>query len=383
MTTEKLNMATGRAATLGAAVLALVGFCGPAANAALLIEEGFPAGGASPAANEYKSDPASVTGANLGVADGDSILFQGPSGAVGFDEGEVWDEMVGVAQHVYPRVLDTGLNYTDSQGNVLDTTEGAVDWHRDTGATGPKLASRATNLPVGDINQLPPIGYFSALMQFTAGLAGQVELHQLNREFLFGFDAAGHVQVATQGAGEGGPVSGADVFAADTIHLVFGRIVNGGTDSVSIWVDPADLTDPMAGPASLTSSAFGAGWVVNPIYTIDALHVSADVFESTQFIFDEIRVGETAADVLPLVPVSSIHIVETSRVADQVEIVSTATTMGAVNPEYTVDPLTDEPGWLAIGVFSNSFLTGTNTTTFDVPVTNAPMIQYRVRQTSP
>ena len=303
MTTRKPGMMKGSATATAVAVSILVAICGTAANASLLIEEGFPAGGASPAAGQYQSDPDSVTGANGGVADGDSILFQGPSGAVGFNAGVVWDESVGVASFVYPRVLDTGLDYTDGLGNTLNTTTGAADWHRNTGGPSLKIATRATNLPVGAGNELPGTAYFSALMQFTPGLTGQIELHQLNREFVFGFDTSGHVQVATQGAGVGGPVAGAGIFAANTTHLVFGLISDGAPDSVSIWVNPADLADPTAGPASLTSSAFGSGWVINSSYTIDALHLAANVGGGDQFIFDEIRVGETAADVLPFTPV--------------------------------------------------------------------------------
>ena len=303
MTTQELSMMKGSATMAAVAVSTLMMICGPAASASLLLEEGFPAGGASPAAGQYTSDPDSVTGANGGVADGDSILFQGPSGAVGFNAGVEWDEMVGVASFVYPRVLDTGLDYTDGLGNTLNTTVGAADWHRDTGGPSLKIATRATNLPIGAGNELPSTAYFSALMQFTPGLAGQVELHQLNREFVFGFDASGHVQVATQGAGAGGPVAGTGVFSAATTHLVFGQISDGGSDSVSIWVNPADLADPMAGAASLTTSAFGSGWVINASYTIDALHLAATVGAGDQFIFDEVRVGETAADVLPYTPI--------------------------------------------------------------------------------
>ena len=385
MTTQARSRMSGT--IVGLAASTLTGLCGPAAYAVLLIEEGFPAGGASPAAGEYASDPDSLTGANGGVPDGDSILFQGPAGAAGFDASDVWDEMVGVAQHVYPRVLDAGLNYTDSRGNQLTTAGGAVDWHRDTApGAGPKLASRNTNLPVGAGDELPEAAFFSALMQFTSGLSGQVEFHQLNRAFVFGFDAGGRVQVATQGAGEGGPVAGVDVFAAGTTHLVFGVISNGPADSVSIWVNPADLSDPMAGAASLTSSAFGSGWVVNPSYTIDALHLTADLAGGDQYIFDEVRVGETAGDVLPYTPpqveVPTLGIVDYVQDAGSVEIKSTGTNTWTVNPEYTIDPLTGEPGWLAIGAFSNRYLDGTNTSTFDVPVPGAPMLQYRVRLTS-
>ena len=299
MTAQVTHSMISKLLGAGLVGLTLITLLGSAANAALLIEEGFAAGGASPAASEYQSDPASTTGKN-----NDSIVDQGPGGAVGFNAGVLWTEAVGVGSIAYPEALDTGLEYTDTEGSRLNTTAGAADWHRDTLNSSLKVTKRVTNLPVGAGSELPAVAYFSALMQFTSGLKGQIELHQLNRELIIGFDTSGHIQVAVQGSGSGGPVAGTTVFAAGTTHLVFGQISNGSPDAISIWVDPTDMSNPMGDTVALTSSAFGSGWVVNPSYTVDALHLTANLVGGDQFIFDEIRLGETAEDVLPYTPVT-------------------------------------------------------------------------------
>ena len=264
---------------------------------ALLIEEGFPAGGASPTASQYRSDPDSTNGTN-----NDAITGQGPAGAIGFDAGVNWTSSAAAAT-VYPKVLDTGLSYTDGMGQQLRTSVGAVDWHRVSGSIFDKQSDRVTNLT----GSLPNTGYFSALMQFTSGTNGQVEFLQHNgsggnaRSFVFGFDTAGHVRAATESSGTVEAV-GATVFAANMPYLLFGEIVNDGTnDDVRIWVNPADLTNPMAGGAEIVSTNIGSGWVgANSSYTIRELGLFAAPPAGGQFIFDEVRVGETFADVLPL-----------------------------------------------------------------------------------
>jgi len=85
----------------------------------------------------------------------------------------------------------------------------------------------------------------------------------------------------------------------------------------------------------------------------------------------------------PAAPAPDVEIAEYTQTSDAVEIKSTGNSAWAVTPEYTDDPVTGEAGWMVVGVFSNSYLSGTNTTTFDVPVTNAPTLQYRIRQTEP
>ena len=78
-----------------------------------------------------------------------------------------------------------------------------------------------------------------------------------------------------------------------------------------------------------------------------------------------------------------VAITEYVQAADSVEIRSTGNSTWSIHPEYTVNLVVGEPGWTAVGVFSNSYLSGTNTTTFDIPVTDAPTLQYRIRQTDP
>ena len=147
----------------------LVGLACQSGLAATLIYEGFEAGGAAPGPGQYQSAPTSTNG-----VDNDSIRGQGPA-TVGFNAGDNWSGD-GVASFVYPRVLGTGLNYTDTLGNTLNTAEGAVDWHRDSSGTFTKRETRSTNLSP----QLPEQGYFSALFQFTDGAPAEIELTQHN-----------------------------------------------------------------------------------------------------------------------------------------------------------------------------------------------------------
>ncbi len=266
---------------------------------ATFIYEGFPAGGEFPAAGQYQSAPVSTNGVN-----NDSIQGQGPAG-VGFDSGVNWSEDP-VASTIYPQVLGAGLNYADTLGNTLNTVGGAMDWHRVSGSPFTKRESRATNLsPV-----LPNTGYFSALLKFTDGTFGQVELEQHNgsggndRDLYFGFNASGNLVAGTQNDGNNNnnkALVGSNVFSADSTYLLFGEVVNDGVeDDLRIWINPDDLSDPTAGTPEIDSTNAGSAWVGNnPSYTIRDLHLFANTTAGSQFVFDEIRVGDTAADVLP------------------------------------------------------------------------------------
>ena len=79
----------------------------------------------------------------------------------------------------------------------------------------------------------------------------------------------------------------------------------------------------------------------------------------------------------------TVAIAEYVQTSSTVELKSTGNSTWSVHPEYSEDPVVGEAGWNAVGAFANSYLSGTNTTTFDIPVTNAPTLHYRVRQTDP
>jgi hypothetical protein len=287
-------------------VVASIG--GPAA-AATLIYEGFSAGGTAPVgAGQYVSQPASTTGQN-----NNSLIGQGPA-ATGFNAGTNWALGDAVSSAVYPRVLDAGLNYTDTSGNTLNTQAGAADWHRAQGsaASGTKRTSRNTNLSPS----LPNTGYFSALMQFTPGIAGRVELQQHDggggnpREFFFGFNGTGSLIAGTSNdtnVANNVTITG-PTFAPNNTYLIFGELVNDAVDdNLRIWVNPADLSDPTAGPPTLASLDIGSGWVGgNASFTIRQLRLFSDTPTDSQFIFDEIRVGDSIGDVLPFTAAAAV-----------------------------------------------------------------------------
>ncbi len=284
------------------AVIIGAAFFSSASDAATFLYEGFPAGGTTPAAGEYQSAPVSTNG-----VDNDSIQGQGPASGIGFNAGANWAGSP-VASVIYPRVLNTGLSYTDTMGNTLITTDGAVDWHRGTSTnTDSKRETRATNLSPS----LPNTAYFSGLFQFTSGKFGQFELTQDqtgggdSRDLFFGFNSSGNVVAGTQGQSNpanNATVTSASSFTAGQTYLLFGEIVNNGSDDVlSLWINPSDLSDPTADIPVFDSLDIGAGWVGgNPNFTIRELSFYAGTSQNSQFIFDEIRVGDSAADVLPI-----------------------------------------------------------------------------------
>lgn len=280
------------------AAIALLSIASTQSQAVLLLEEGFAAGGATPAANQYQSDPDSTNG-----VDGDSLTAQGPAGSAGFNAGDNWTVETGnaaVASVVFPRVLDNGLGYTDSLGNQLVTTDGAADWHRDnsTGTTSKRI-TRVTNL----VPSLPEVGYFSALVQFTDGTGGQIELRTASntntssRTFFVGFDSDGNAV-----AGTGNTVrQTATVFAADQTYLLFGELTNDGTqDNLRLWLNPSDLSNPTLDAPILNEGNIGSGWVgSNPIFTIRDMSLFSETSQFSQFIFDEIRLASTPGEALP------------------------------------------------------------------------------------
>jgi hypothetical protein len=145
---------------------------------------------------------------------------------------------------------------------------------------------------------------------------------------------------------------------------------------------------PAVDPGSVT--VFDACGSVNVIHVSDQSDggIDPETITRTYRAFDEtgnsadcqqtILVGSSEAGPPPVV-----IIVEMNLGGSAVEIKSTGTNTWSVNPEFTVDPLLGNPGWSAIGSFSNAFDSGTNTTVFELPATNPPPLQFRVRQSFP
>jgi len=289
------------------------------AEAVLYIYEGFSAGGLTPGAGQYQTTPNSTNG-----TDNNSLVNQGPA-TTGFSAGTNWAlatatptaGTTAVAAGIYPQALSTGLNYSDTLNNSLVTSMGSADWHRTSGASATnKRISRATNLTP----TLASTGYFSVLMQYTAGLGGRVELFQADgsngssRSLFFGFNDAGNLIAGTSvDGGSTNIVTSANTFAADATYLIFGEVVDDAVnDDIRVWLNPIDLSDPTAGVPILTSANIGTGWVANNAsFTIRQMRLLAmpDV-TGDQVIFDEIRVGSTIGEVLPFNTAPSVAVPE-------------------------------------------------------------------------
>jgi len=181
------------------------------AQADFMLYDGFAAGGSTPGVGEYQSDPATTTGNN-----NDSLLGQAPV-LTGFDAVDVWITNDGYSTDLYPRINDTGLGYTDSNGKKLLTLPGECDFSSGS-SSGTKTFARTTNIS----GALPNAGiFFSALMQFGTGSGGMMRWTQglgqtYQRDHYVGFTTNGTIYVGVDAALS----EGTTVYSADTPHLV-------------------------------------------------------------------------------------------------------------------------------------------------------------------
>jgi len=264
------------------------------ASGALLLEDGFAAGGATPGAGQYQSSPASTNG-----TDNDGLIGQGP-GLTGFTSGLNWSPGGGTqgqyANVVYPRVNDSGLDYAAGLDQLI-TSDGSAEIFRSSTSsnTGDKGASRLTNLAG---QALPNEGiYVSALFQFTAGTGGGIALTQglaetNERDLVLGIDATGNAFVR-----EGANLHTATgVLAAGTNHMLVARFFENNL--ADLWINPVDLTSEggnMPALDNVTISYVGN----NATYSLDQMKLLAATSQGSSFIFDEVRVGTSWDDVTP------------------------------------------------------------------------------------
>lgn len=268
------------------------------AFATLLAYDGFLAGGSNPSATEYQSEPASTNGAN-----NDALHGQAPA-RLGFSTANAWFNQDNVALSVYPRINSTGLTWTDSQGQSLITNEGAAEIFRTgTNSTNQAKGVRRNAIPT---TGTPPTGglgetfYMSGLMQFSAGTAGTmrwvVGSGQTSgpREHFIGFNATGNLIAGTDATFG----TSAEVFAADTTHLLIARFHDGGQGNrtVEVWANPENLTNPGNADYTFAADHFQG-------HDLSALRLLAQTGMSVQnpsFIFDEARLGYSFDSVAPI-----------------------------------------------------------------------------------
>ena len=274
-------------------VLAMAG----GARAALLAYDGFAGGGAAPGAGQYRTTPDSTNGTN-----NNSLVNQGPALSPGFSGGDDWSAVGGgMASFTYFRAGGGGLGYTDTAGNVLDTTAGQVTIFRDSpGSYTHKRIIRSSN----DSGLKPETMYFSGLIEFDDGIAGYIQTKWGDKTTIgIGFGSTGTVLVnkATANMGTGGS------FAANTTHLIVGKIQNDGAgvgrDSVTVYVDPV-LTSEGVNAAVLTGVDLGSSEYVpnDASYPLGAITLGGHSIENKTVQYDEFRVGTDWADVVPFTP---------------------------------------------------------------------------------
>ena len=275
-------------------------------QAEMKIYDGFAAGGSTPATGQYVSDPATTTGSN-----NDSILGQDPV-LTGFDAGDQWISGDSVSTDLYPRIDDTGLEYTDGNGNKLLTNPGGLDISSGS-SNGDFEVRRPTNIS----GALPNAGiFFSAIIQFGEGSAGMVRWTQglgqtFQRDHYIGFTTNGTLRVGVY-ASNSVDHEGTTVYSPDTPHLVVVKWYE--TNSAGIWIDPLDISDLASEPRTVTYEDLS--YVGNnSSYSLDYLKVKVNAMPGSSFQVDEIRFATTWLEVLPIFTPGG-PLIETKPVSD-------------------------------------------------------------------
>ncbi|MEX0653462.1 MAG: PEP-CTERM sorting domain-containing protein [Phycisphaeraceae bacterium] len=290
------------ACTLAVSATALAAPMGTAAYADLLVYDGFAAGGETPGAGQYQSQPDSPNGTN-----NDSLIGQGPD-ALGFDSVDNWagdvDDGDQVAGSVYPRINDAGLTWSDNSGHSLVTTAGALEIFRDGTGSSATIKGYDRNTDGTDAADLNGVMWASVLFQFTDGHPGaEVQLYQdsINRHHAFGFEGGNIIG----GSEESGSMNtGAETFAAGQTHLMIVRLDdNADPDQriMDIWVNPEDVTNLGTPNETFETLSWTSGFDISRIGLVGDTDGP-----NPSVIFDEFRFGTTSESVTPVPEPASI-----------------------------------------------------------------------------
>ncbi len=234
-----------------------------------------------------------------------------PEATVGFDSddttGDAWSDP-GVADSVDFRTRSTGLGY-----GSLVTTTGCVEHFRASGTSRSKSIMREFDYTYDSDD-----AWMSVLINFSENAPGDSD--SPIKLFLVGGDGGGDHNVGIQVGDfdEGATrtkirldIDGSSdklwldlgALSHSTTHLIVlhaANISDSINDSVSAWVDPADLTD--LGDADATGNG-----IFRELSGIEGTEVAFDEFmvngtldEGDSFKVDELRLGATQGDVLPI-----------------------------------------------------------------------------------
>jgi hypothetical protein len=289
---------------------------GPSAWAAIVAYDGFEAGGASPAAGQYETGTGFVAsgsgapGDALHNGDNNSNVGQGPVTA-GFSAGSPWAVTgpMGFASTVYYQASPTTMNYTDSNGNVLVTSDGSVRHLHEATPDVKTLFRPITTTPTpGDVS------YYSLMLRYESEDSAWSSTAQLNLWQGIGQSSARYTGIGitsdgklrayeSQNANEDiGPA-----LAQDTDHFVVVRLeeLSGIPDSMHVWLNPSLDSEPSLASADAQITADYVYVGNNSSFPFNRLELTAWLNNSgatnpEDFVFfDEFRLGTTYADVTP------------------------------------------------------------------------------------
>nr|MDA3873609.1 hypothetical protein [Kiritimatiellia bacterium] len=219
----------------------------------------------------------------------------------GQDQGDFWLNSDTSAAGSYYRATTGQATYTDGNGQSLVNTPGQSVF------TGDGTRVSLQQFTTSGI-QAPPQLYISTLVTLEAGspdilfgLASSSTGTSADRPFQFGFTGGNTLTaVGWDGINSSSTVTGS-IYGPGTYLLVARAAeTTGDGDTLDIWVNP--LLGDEVGSGAATLSLSGGGFYVDlaSTWSIDGFVVDSQGTGS--ITFDEIRVGESFADVTPAIP---------------------------------------------------------------------------------
>lgn len=284
----------------------------------------------SPAAAQFTAYDGFATPGSYRSDGGYADPAAGPSDALVYDEPPVggnstgqnppttgfsgpWTSTSTLSANVYPRVEQSQLTYTDSEGASLLTSTGQINLFRAVGDpnSGPKEVVRNFDLA----NSLPGTLFISLLVRYNPaitefGFSFLSSDGSSTRVFALDTDASTGAMTFT-GSGTSAYSAPAGTLTADTTHLLVLQLTNsdldGGTsttngDSMRLYVDPILSSSGANTPTVLGNTGTNFYVAGNSAWSLRTLTIDGAPLGGGSLIFDEIRIGETWESVTEVVP---------------------------------------------------------------------------------
>lgn len=203
----------------------------------------------------------------------------------------------------FMKIDDEGLTYTDGSGHTLVTTGNAV-----TAPSAGQTAqgSRILSDPI-DAGDTVWVSFLTTQISADVGQSyGRMRIwlrenaSSANGIYPYQYDDltnvtwSGDARVGSIGDSWFGPnvASGTSLMVMQISNTQSG---DDATLTVNFWVNPTDITDLGAADGTATQTGTVVGGV-----SLDTIRFDGSRLEPLSFCFDEFRLGDTAADVLPI-----------------------------------------------------------------------------------